>query len=239
MRSKSMALVIAICLVMQSFWAPIEGAFSINARAAVLMDPATGKVLYAQNENQRLPPASVTKVMTMLLILEAVHAKRVTWDEPITASATAAGMGGSQIYLKEGQTMPLRDMLKAIAVVSANDASAAVAEHLYGSLEDFIDAMKEKAKAYAREQRKKAYAKAKVKMKEQRQKIKEKKQEEKLREREQKRQELGQLLKRGKEMVDAQAPERQGATREETPQTENPPLARTVGHLKLVKNQEA
>ena len=146
MRSKSMALVIAICLVMQSFWAPIEGAFSINARAAVLMDPATGKVLYAQNENQRLPPASVTKVLTMLLILEAVHAKRVTWDETITASATAAGMGGSQIYLKEGETMPLRDMFKAIAVVSANDASAAVAEHLYGSLEDFIDAMNEKAK---------------------------------------------------------------------------------------------
>lgn len=105
--------------------------------------------------------------------------------------------------------------------------------------EERLAAMKEKAKLYAREQRKKAYAKAKVKMKEQRQKIKEKKQEEKLREREQKRQELGHLLKRGKELIGSQEPERQGATREETPQTEKPPIARTVGHLKLVKSQEA
>lgn len=147
MRSKLVALALVLCLTMQSFAAPTGAAFSINARAAVLMDSATGKVLYAQNENQRLPPASVTKVMNMLLILEAVHAHQITWDEPITASATAAGMGGSQIFLKEGETMPLRDMFKAIAVVSANDASAAVAEHLYGSLVDFIDAMNEKAKA--------------------------------------------------------------------------------------------
>lgn len=122
-------------------------AFTINARAAVLMDPENGRVLYNQNGDERLPPASVTKVMTMLLIIEAVHAGRVKWTDPITTSATAAGMGGSQVYLKEGETLPLRDMFKVIAVVSANDASAAVAEYLYGSLTDFIDAMNRKAQA--------------------------------------------------------------------------------------------
>jgi serine-type D-Ala-D-Ala carboxypeptidase (penicillin-binding protein 5/6) len=120
--------------------------FSIDARAAILMDPITGKILYGQNEHQRLPPASVTKVMTMLLILEAVHQGRVKWDEMIRASALAYEMGGSQVYLKEGEEFPLREMFKAIAVVSANDASAAVAEHLYGSVADFVEAMNQKAK---------------------------------------------------------------------------------------------
>jgi D-alanyl-D-alanine carboxypeptidase (penicillin-binding protein 5/6) len=119
-------------------------AFTINARAAILMDPESGKVLYAQNENQRLAPASVTKVMTMLLIMEAVNAGRVKWNDPITTSATAAGMGGSQVYLKEGEIMTLHEMFKAVAVVSANDASTAIAEHLYGSVIDFIDAMNRK-----------------------------------------------------------------------------------------------
>jgi serine-type D-Ala-D-Ala carboxypeptidase (penicillin-binding protein 5/6) len=125
---------IMLLLVLNS----IAYGFSIDARAAILMDPITGKVLYGQNEHQRLPPASVTKVMTMLLILEAVHQGRVKWDETIRASALAYEMGGSQVYLKEGEEFPLREMFKAIAVVSANDASAAVAEHLYGSVGDFV-----------------------------------------------------------------------------------------------------
>lgn len=124
---------------------PAWAGFSIDARAAILMDPVSGKVLYAQNEHQRFPPASVTKVMTMLLIMEAVDSGRIGWNEKITTSATAAGMGGSQIYLKEGEEMTLREMFKAIAVVSANDASTAVAEHLYGSDVDFIDAMNTRA----------------------------------------------------------------------------------------------
>jgi len=121
-------------------------AFSIDAKAAVLMEPVSGKVLYAQNEHERLPPASVTKVMSMLLIMEAVDSGRIGWEEKIITSTTAAGMGGSQIYLKEGEEMTLRDMFKAIAVVSANDASTAVAEHLYGSDVDFVDAMNARAK---------------------------------------------------------------------------------------------
>lgn len=120
--------------------------FQINARAAVLMDPLSGRVLFAQDEHKRLPPASVTKIMTMLLILEAVHTGRVKWEEPITTSPFAAYMGGSQVYLKEGEVFPLREMFKAIAVVSANDASAAVAEHLYGSVQDFVDQMNREAK---------------------------------------------------------------------------------------------
>jgi D-alanyl-D-alanine carboxypeptidase (penicillin-binding protein 5/6) len=119
---------------------------TVNARAAVLMDPVSGKVLYAQNENQRLPPASVTKVMTMLLILEAVHHHKLTWNEKITVSRTAESMGGSQVYLKEGEEFTLRQLFETIAVVSANDASAAVAEYLYGSIEDFVDMMNRRTK---------------------------------------------------------------------------------------------
>ena len=122
-------------------------AFSIDARAAVLMDPLSGKVLFEQDKDRRWPPASVTKVMTMLLIMEAIDSGRVKWSEPIRTSAVAAGMGGSQVYLKEGEEFSLAEMFKAIAVVSANDASTAVAEHLYGSTQDFIEAMNQKAKA--------------------------------------------------------------------------------------------
>lgn len=120
--------------------------FSIAAKSAVLMEPFSGKILFEQDAHQRLAPASVTKVMTMLLILEAVDAKRITWDEKITTTAIAAGMGGSQIYLKEGEEMTLDEMFKAIAVVSANDASTAVAEHLYGTDEDFVIAMNQRAR---------------------------------------------------------------------------------------------
>jgi D-alanyl-D-alanine carboxypeptidase (penicillin-binding protein 5/6) len=143
-RLAGMVLPVLIWLAAAS---PAGAAFSIDARAAVLMDPVSGRVLYTQNENQRLPPASVTKVMTMLMIMEAVDSGRVRWDEMVRTSAEAAGMGGSQVYLKEGEEMTLREMFKAIAVVSGNDASAAVAEHLYGSIQDFIDAMNERAKA--------------------------------------------------------------------------------------------
>ncbi len=118
--------------------------FDINARSAILMEASTGKILYAQNEHHRVPPASVTKVMTMLLIMEAVHNKRISWDDKIPTSANAAGMGGSQVYLKEGEEYPLREMFKAISVVSANDASAAVAEYLYGSVEEFVAVMNKK-----------------------------------------------------------------------------------------------
>lgn len=122
-----------------------ESGFDVNAKAALLLDPESGVYLFAKNEQERLPPASVTKVMTMLLIAEAIDSGRVKLDEPILASATAAGTGGSQVYLKEGERFPLEQMLIAIAVESANDASTAVAEHLYSTEEDFVRIMNTRA----------------------------------------------------------------------------------------------
>lgn len=141
--------IIIFILILWFLLLPIKPgfAFSIDARAAVLMDPISGKVLFEQDKDRRWPPASVTKVMTMLLIMEAIDSGRVKWSDPIRTSAVAAGMGGSQVYLKEGEEFSLEEMFKAIAVVSANDASTAVAEHLYGSTQDFIEAMNQKAKA--------------------------------------------------------------------------------------------
>lgn len=121
-------------------------ALTVKAKSAVLIDFESGQVLYEQDSHRRLPPASVTKVMTMLLIVEAVEAGRVRWDDEVVTSAEAAGMGGSQIYLREGETMTLAEMTKAIAVVSANDSSAAVAEHIYGTIEDFVAAMNRRGK---------------------------------------------------------------------------------------------
>lgn len=146
MQLRRLTTVILLLLIMLFTLDSVVFGFSVNARAAVLMDPASGKLLYIQNENKRLPPASVTKVMTMLLILEAVNQKKVTWDEKIVVSATAARMGGSQVYLKEGEEFTLRELFETIAIVSANDASAAVAEYLYVSIEDFVDAMNRKVR---------------------------------------------------------------------------------------------
>lgn len=143
---KKWVKIITITLVISLFTSGSGLAFSIDAKAAVLMDPLSGKVLFDQNKDLRWPPASVTKVMTMLLIMEAVESGRAQWSDPIRTSALAAGMGGSQVYLKEGEEFPLSEMFKAIAVVSANDASTAVAEHLYGSDQDFIEAMNRRAK---------------------------------------------------------------------------------------------
>ncbi len=124
----------------------VEPGFDVAARAAMLLDPESGVVLYAKNEKMRLPPASVTKVMTMLLIMEAVDSGRVKLSDPIEVSAFASGIGGSQVYLKEGERFPLEKMLIAIAVESANDASTAVAEHLYSTEDDFVRIMNIRAR---------------------------------------------------------------------------------------------
>ena len=105
----------------------------VAAKSALLMDAATGTILYEQNAHEKLAPASVTKVMTMLLIMEAIDEGRIGWDDMVTASETAAAKGGSQIYLKVGETMTVTDMVKSIAVSSANDCACAMAEHIAGS----------------------------------------------------------------------------------------------------------
>ena len=120
-------------------------ALEVPAKSALLMDVATGTVLFEQNAHEPLPPASVTKVMTMLLIMEAIADGRLSWEDTVTASETAAAKGGSQIYLKVGETMTVRDMVKSIAVSSANDCACAMAEHLAGSEAAFVEMMNAKA----------------------------------------------------------------------------------------------
>ena len=118
----------------------------IPAKSALLMDVATGTVLYENNAHEALAPASVTKVMTMLLIMEAIDEGRIGWEDTVTASETAAAKGGSQIYLKAGETMTVRDMVKSIAVSSANDCACAMAEHISGSEAAFVERMNQRAK---------------------------------------------------------------------------------------------
>ena len=117
----------------------------VAAKSAVLMDVETGTVLAEQNAHEPLPPASVTKVMTMLLIMEAIDDGRIGWEDSVTASETAASKGGSQIFLKAGETMTVSDLLKSIAVSSANDAACAMAEHLAGSEQAFVEKMNQRA----------------------------------------------------------------------------------------------
>ena len=118
----------------------------IGGKSALLMDVATGTVLYENNSNLQLAPASVTKVMTMLLIMEAVDAGKISLEDTVTASEAAASKGGSQIFLKVGETMSVADMLKSIAVSSANDCACAMAEHIAGSESAFVEMMNARAK---------------------------------------------------------------------------------------------
>ena len=127
---------------------PVQAAgaeLSVAGKSAVLMDVATGTVLYESNANEPLAPASVTKIMTMLLIMEAVDSGSISITDQVTASETAAAKGGSQIYLKAGETMSVSDMLKSIAVSSANDCACAMAEHIAGSEEAFVARMNQRA----------------------------------------------------------------------------------------------
>ena len=138
-----MAAVLIICLF------PVRAGaveLNINAKSALLMDIATGTILYEQNAHEALAPASVTKVMTMLLIMEAIDSGKIGWDDAVTASEAAAAKGGSQVYLKVGETMSVTEMVKSIAVSSANDCACAMAEHIAGSESAFVDMMNARAK---------------------------------------------------------------------------------------------
>ena len=130
------------CLPLQAAAVDLD----IPAKGAVLMDAATGTILYEQNAHTPLPPASVTKVMTMLLIMEAIDQGRIGWEDTVTASESAAAKGGSQIYLKVGETMTVAELLKSVAVSSANDAACALAEHIAGSETAFVDRMNSRAR---------------------------------------------------------------------------------------------
>lgn len=124
----------------------------VAAPSAILMDAATGTVLYEKNAHERLRPASVTKVMTLLLVMEALEDGRISWEDRVTASEAAAAKGGSQVYLEVGEQMSMDEMLKSVVVSSANDCATALAEHVAGSESAFVAMMNERAEELGCEQ---------------------------------------------------------------------------------------
>ena len=139
---------ICVCFMMHSVAVFAEGNtdLGLNAKSAILMEESTGNILYESNPDERLPIASVTKVMTMLLIMEAVDSGKISLDDMVTVSENAMSYGGSTMFLETGEQLTVNDMLKGIAVASANDGCVAMAEHLAGSESAFVDMMNEKAK---------------------------------------------------------------------------------------------
>lgn len=123
-----------------------DAKLDIASKSAILMDASTGKVLYEKNSHDKLPPASVTKVMTMLLICEALEDGKIKEDDDVQVSEVAASMGGSQIFLEPGEIQKVDTLLKSIAVASANDACVAMAEYIGGSVEEFVVLMNKRAK---------------------------------------------------------------------------------------------
>lgn len=145
---KVICFFICVCFMMQSVVVFAEGNtdLGLNAKSAILMEESTGNILYESNPDERLPIASVTKVMTMLLIMEAVDSEKISLDDMVTVSENAMSYGGSTMFLETGEQLTVNDMLKGIAVASANDGCVAMAEHLAGSESAFVDMMNEKAK---------------------------------------------------------------------------------------------
>jgi len=118
---------------------------TLDARSAILIEANTGTVLYEMNADEALPPASVTKVMTLLLVMEAIDSGKIALSDNVTVSEKAASMGGSQIFLEVGEIMSVEDLIKSVVIASANDAALALAEHIYGSEEEFVKMMNSKA----------------------------------------------------------------------------------------------
>ena len=141
-----MAILIAIMPMNLSFANEDNAPLSISSKSAILMDVGSGQILYEKNAHDKLPPASVTKVMTMLLICEALDSGKITLDDSVQISENAASMGGSQIFLEAGEVQKVDTLLKGIAVASANDGCVAMAEYIGGSVESFVEMMNAKAK---------------------------------------------------------------------------------------------
>lgn len=126
----------------------------LTAVSALLMEASTGTVIYEKNADQALSPASITKIMTLILIFDAAESGKIKLDDPVTVSAYAKGMGGSQVYLEEGETQTVETMIKCIVVSSGNDASVAMAEHIGGSETEFVRQMNERAQGLGMSQTK-------------------------------------------------------------------------------------
>ena len=149
MKIKTVAFLAILPLLFAAFMRPAYAvAFEENsdAKALILMEASGKKVLYERNADTALPPASVTKIMTILLVLEAIDDGKIALGDTVTVSDYASGMGGSQVYLKAGEEMSVSDLLKSVVVSSANDAAVALAEHVLGSEAAFVARMNERAK---------------------------------------------------------------------------------------------
>ncbi|MCK0473170.1 D-alanyl-D-alanine carboxypeptidase family protein [Halalkalibacter sp. APA_J-10(15)] len=148
---KVLSSIVCVSIII-GLWAPTVIAaekqvkLAENATSAIVIERDTGEIIFEKNKDEKLPPASMTKIMTMLLIMEALEREAITYDDMVRTSEYAASMGGSQIFLEPGEEMTVRDMLKAIAVASGNDASVAMAEHIAGTEEEFVEMMNNKAK---------------------------------------------------------------------------------------------
>ncbi|MBD5098501.1 MAG: D-alanyl-D-alanine carboxypeptidase [Clostridiales bacterium] len=140
-RMTALALTLLCLLSVPAYAAPA----GVTAPSAVLMEKTTGTVLSEQDSKTQYEPASVTKIMTLLLVMEAIDGGSLGWDDMVTASAYACSMGGSQIWLKENEQLTVRDMVKAVTVVSANDCAVALAEHVAGSETAFVERMNQRA----------------------------------------------------------------------------------------------
>ena len=140
------ALLAALCMVTLL---PVQAAaveLPLTSRAALLMEKTTGQILFAQNEHEKLEPASVTKIMTLLLTMDAIDSGALAYDDVVTVSANAAGMGGSQVFLAEGEQITVEELLKCVCVSSGNDAAVALAEHVAGVTELFVEQMNNRAR---------------------------------------------------------------------------------------------
>jgi len=142
---KKICFILAALILLAPQTVYANQSLNIDARASLLMEADTGKILYEHNPNERFAPASVTKVMTMLLIYEALADERIAWDQMVTTSAHAASMGGSQIFLEQDEQQTVRDLVKSIVIASANDAAVAMAEFVAGSEDAFVQQMNKKA----------------------------------------------------------------------------------------------
>lgn len=147
-KTRAIAMVVVVVLMAVSFVIPVSAISDeeVAAPSAILMEPNTGKILYEKNANELRPCASITKVMTLVLVMEAIDSGKISLDDQVTASAHAASMGGSDIWLKEGETMSVNDLIKATVIMSANDAAVVLAEHVYGTEDEFVKQMNIRAK---------------------------------------------------------------------------------------------
>lgn len=144
---KKVWLIICLFLFIPGVFAETKADLAPNSKSAILMDFDTGKILYSKNDNEVLPPASMTKIMSMLLIMERIDNKTLSLTDEVTISENAASMGGSQVFLQAGETYKVEELLKGIAIASGNDAVVAMAEKISGSVDDFVALMNEKAKS--------------------------------------------------------------------------------------------